>query len=699
MKTKERIPDWHLPKLHRQLRALQREAAKNGEAYSELMPDLNDAIRRVALVELLGTKSFAALAGLQGAGKSTIAVNLYRDKKGVSALDGLIPTNPGRGERLPIIIEEDSAAREIGLYGITFADKHDLVVTADNFPAKALDRAEFQRQSTGHSDDFVLLKIVVPGEHVLGAGLALLVLPGFESAHEKEAWQQFVWIAVEMSRICAFVFDGPTYAADENRQVLERIKKSHAERKTPPVFLLSRSDGVPDGNELLKATVLQDFNLPKDLVICTGTADWAARAQQPVKVAFAKLTDMPLSAKARQVARIEAEILPAVDAAIVALEVVIQEAEVIPSAEETHVKKVIALLREHRSRTFDDLKSTLERIFESHKNTAMDMFNHELAGRDTPDRVKNWFQKFFHPVRGEVELDDLISSLWKKSSKISDRERFVDGITSLLRKRLPILCAGSGSEASDVHSLISYAPPKEQLAQITPEVLDCLKILFVPDPSGKRADLSSPHFARALELAPLLAIEAVRLANALGDQLPVVLRGAERGSAERGSAERGLEWVPGLRDTKGVIVSALGVVLGIDLAADNQADTLGGLFTSLGMNTAAAAAFANWCTVAIGLAAVINMIRGELVFADYRDKATATIALEKIKEAYVTEMLRCSDEALDFVEERIVRTLGETYHLTSALGDREKLIRRLANAKSAVKQMRESCYVYRPAVA
>ena len=147
-------PELLLPELNRALRELRGAASLlNDESLdAEFLP----VMRRLLLAELMGNSWIVAIAGLQGAGKTTLLRTMY----GLTDEDAKwLTTNEGRGEKLPILIIEQSdrihAQGAVRALQSTSPGQFALV-------EREVSQAEFQQAFSGGDPQVLLPVLKVP---------------------------------------------------------------------------------------------------------------------------------------------------------------------------------------------------------------------------------------------------------------------------------------------------------------------------------------------------------------------------------------------------------------------------------------------------------------------------------------------------------------------------------------------------------
>lgn len=243
---------------------------------SELYHDLNDRllrlIREVKVSKVLYDCPVIAIAGSQGAGKTTFIKNLY-------SIDGWFDGNEGLGEHLPVIIMEKA--------GITVPTAEVLSLKADSQAEKTVCITEAREITKDEFKDIVfdnprpeniLTKLYIPIDNANAifknsdANIGFLLLPGYEEIDQfNKSEQEFMRHSLILSCAQIVVVDQSRLA--DNRQIkIAKDLYNECLQYNEPIIVVSKTENANDKlrNEL-KNRAREVFKLKEDNEpICSG---------------------------------------------------------------------------------------------------------------------------------------------------------------------------------------------------------------------------------------------------------------------------------------------------------------------------------------------------------------------------------------------------------------------------------------------
>lgn len=241
------------------------------EEREEFVPELHQALRACQMISLIYGHTVIAVAGSQGAGKTTLIRELY-------GLDGTwLAGNEGQGERVPVMVLEDEAvtAPQGFLYRWT-----DEVGTAGmrGTPVSSAAFGNATRAWGGNTLELPVLR--VPVRHAGGRSKAgFMLLPGYEEINDRnEAWQAFMRLALVAASACVLVTDG-SLLAQHHDTILVDLKEQQLAGVEPVIAIAKTEKMAEERRAELRATAAARFGVPEERAICTGSgnaADWEA---------------------------------------------------------------------------------------------------------------------------------------------------------------------------------------------------------------------------------------------------------------------------------------------------------------------------------------------------------------------------------------------------------------------------------------
>lgn len=234
-------------------------------------------MRRLLLCQTLGQYSLLAVAGTQGAGKTTLIKSLY-ELEGEDA-DWLKP-NEGRGETYPILVTEgalDAPAEGFVWKLVREGDRRNVsrVSLLDGMRTIVEAQEEFRRACSETNAHELLVELRLPGKLKLGDRKGWLLLPGYEaSTRDNEVWQKTMRAALSGASGAIIVTDETRLARDQSDLARDAI--GTALRNIAPVVVISKTEGIRNDVERLvdlEARAAEAFGVPARRVQCIGLAE------------------------------------------------------------------------------------------------------------------------------------------------------------------------------------------------------------------------------------------------------------------------------------------------------------------------------------------------------------------------------------------------------------------------------------------
>ncbi|WP_337049181.1 hypothetical protein [Serratia fonticola] len=250
---------------------------EHGEA-TENVDHIIDVLRQVELTALLQQESIYAIAGMQGAGKTTLA-------KAVLGIDDeWLDANPGRGEQVPLFIEQVDGDP---------ADYPQVVYQCLN-----LNTGEIEpQQGDGGEQLQSLLRDWNSVRRYEKAGFKLLypklliskknsfidelvtwaLLPGYELTTGKNyLWQDMMRHVLVNARGVMFVTDASLLANDSKSGVLQDLRDNFSARG--PVVVISKTEMLGEQEiEQLKTSaaerIFPNIGMKKEDIVATGSGN------------------------------------------------------------------------------------------------------------------------------------------------------------------------------------------------------------------------------------------------------------------------------------------------------------------------------------------------------------------------------------------------------------------------------------------
>lgn len=216
-------------------------------------------LRKLYISSVLEDKTVICIAGLQGAGKTTMMRNFYGlDEK-------YLPGTQGRGERIPVFITEKKITTP-EMYAIRIEKTNDGEYIKNRI---AIQTDSYKELSSGKDANVLFLELYVPYKYTFNENLSFMLLPGYE--RRMDEWRELVSFSVSSSDAAVFVFDESRYANVNNEECLNEISELFGKNL---VYAITHTEESSDHNEALKQNVIKDLKIPEeqtDRIVCVSS--------------------------------------------------------------------------------------------------------------------------------------------------------------------------------------------------------------------------------------------------------------------------------------------------------------------------------------------------------------------------------------------------------------------------------------------
>jgi len=705
-------PELLLSKLNESLREL-RGAARvldNNALDDQLLP----VLRRLTLAEIMNNRWLIAVGGTQGAGKTTLVRTLYELQEN----DPWLPANEGRGETLPILIQESADHDSPKGYAMV------LEPAAGGLPQfvtgeKPLEAVDFVKACRGQLPEVLLPVLRVPRRHFQQDGQALLLLPGYEKrTTNNEVWQDLMRQALVGAAGCVIVTDSTRMANQVQQEVVKDMLANEL-RTVRPLIVIAKTEAFGSDEEKLeqlRQTAIAAFELEGDdaarRVFCAGAGVNGAGAdyvQRWLPGLSAALRDMSLSGTAsRQIQLAKLEQALSVDLAAVLREIRTQallfsrqggagggELETLKdcldafdqasaSLRDQHQQMVRNLTGAHYGQAWEDMQDCLQRDHEGVWN-----------------KITSTFDSVTETQR---QLEKDVLSAWHKPGSLL--EQYTTGLGKLTAGAVgPGLSRATlGSSASPLQRL-GYVDAENHpvQARFTDEKVQSNLHALLRSRAGEvNTDVTDKDLERTARLLPAMVLEYTRIASVLPQLVQVnettLVQMPEVDVA--GSMRKVQQQFGDFADTSRGILKGIAAIMAVDVAADGQADIINALLSAVGVSTGTAtatgAATAGGATSAAGAAGMTiggavaaavaigylaHSAMQEVKRYDTQVRGLANSMLQNTRDHHQAHFAARYDELMDTMRTHLKQGLRQRYGLDQRLMQQDRLQKALADVK------------------
>ena len=706
-------PEHLLPALNHALRSLYGAMDVLGEGSAGLDGELLDIMRRFHLAEVLGAYSIVAVAGPQGAGKSTLMRGLY-DLDG--AAGDWLPANEGTDEKVPVLIVEDAGQRRPQGF-IRKLAKHAGASGKVKVEEVPISEEEFRAACCGEDTQALLPVLKVPPRYFKRSGAAWLLLPGYERENDaNREWQQLMRQGFIGSSFFVVVTDGTRLASNAQDQMIKDIR-SGALQEIEPVIVLSKTEkdaGKPEELEALRRTAAEMFGLDENQaarrIVCTGPSnneEYKAVWRPVLTALFQEMSGGGADHRRDQLHQLEQVVRKdlgrVLDRVKGTARAWLQAGDSVDSGGAQVLKDCLDAFDGGRDGLREKFQAQVNTLLRSHASAAWT----DLQGRLGKNRegILNKARNLFQTVsEDELALQKDVLEAWAKPGAVVDG--FVDGLRSVTAGVLggPPVPAGqtlpaTGGErtiavrmqqlgyADAAGNLVSWREPSDDTLQELRRIL------------GDDDTRTGPDLRKAVRLLPAVMLENARAASLLLPELMLSEDSPDQMPAADVAASLGRlrERVEEAREFSRTIIAGLTALAATDIAEDGKLNLFGALGSATaaaggaGATGAAGAAAANPVVLAVIAVGAVGYIAHqgfqEARQYDYLVRSHAHGMLLGIKESHDLHFMATFDDLMDKTREYLETRLRARYGMDEMLMKRDRLSKALADVGSARRGM------------
>lgn len=586
-------PEIMLTELNDALRRLR--GACSDLADDDINEKLLAVMRRLLLAEVLGNKWIVAIGGSQGAGKTTLMSSMY-DLGGSGP--GWLQGNPGRGEKMPVLIVEIEDLKEPQGY-VRRLEKDELSkgYILQEVPVNI---EEFQRVVYDPKAEDLLPVLKVPQRFFKRENQAWLLLPGYEKQERaNRSWQELMRQAMIAAGGCIIVTD-ETRMANQQQQEIVRDMLENELRECSPYIVISKTEAHRNNFERradLKASAQATFKVPAERaetnIILSG-ADNVGYVNEWMPQLHRAIDDLNFTGRSDRnvqmshLAKIVGTDLNRVLAAI----------------------RSKALLYYRRSKSGDsDGADVLEEVLEAFNEAANQLREEhlakvtELTGKAYGDAakaldqrlasdhegLKNWlFTAFDSTTETKQKMQSLVQDSWKKAAPglFTSYTKALEALTAQKLGRLPEAYSPDSAHApkrlGNAHKLVQlgyiHASGRPvRFSNLNATNASDIKILLGNSSKALEpvAQEVSKKFTNSVGLIPAMTLEYSRILYTLpelvglkDDFTPL------SGSTDANMAVEGVESLSAGVELGRTAIRSLAGIMAVDVISDGDSDIL-----------------------------------------------------------------------------------------------------------------------------
>ncbi|MDM0010158.1 hypothetical protein QTI51_37285 [Variovorax sp. J22G73] len=675
---------------------------------------LKQALSQLIVAETMSKNWIIAVAGSQGAGKTTLVQALYGLASGP---DSWLKPNEGRGEKMPVLVVEDPACKipQGTLRVLDRVGDRTALATRDVKPA------EFHAAVCGELPEVVLPVLLVPLRHFHREGQAMLLLPGYEVIdRDNNAWQNLMRLALVGAAGCIVVTDETRMAGEQESAILRDMLATQLNGMRPLVAI-SKTEGLasqPESVQRLKQRAADVFDIPSDRldasVHCIGVAD-PDYALQWLPRLSAALRDISLggsAARKTQLTRLESVVSDdlgrVLDLARVRAQLHYAVDEDVGGATEV-VKRFLEAFDGSRDELREEVRKAVSKLSQKHFDCARNELDRILPERH--EGLMNKFKGVLDTVsESQQQLESSVKDAWAMSGPVLKRfAEETEGISKLamgVPKSSAETPARIGSHTLAIDQSRQPAPAETRATErpdaVRPNADDIanLQILFHDrypvEQAGNEKSITKTNktLERTIQLLPALTLEFLRTATlhpSLVGVDPKTLQPLPAADLAASLEKVGQQFNQATELSKS-IMRGVAVVMAVDVGVDGELNSVPALINVLTGSGGAAAAAGTVASAVVGVVAVAYLAHSALQEVRRHDGQVRSIAhgmLHSIADGHQIHFMERVDEVLDRVRERLAQQLRRRYHLDEKLMTQDRLAKALSDVESHRRELLE----------
>lgn len=575
-------------------------------------------MRRLMLAEVIGNQWMVAVGGSQGAGKTTLVRTLY-DLQGEDAR--WLEPNEGRGEQLPILIQEDAqCVRPQGMLRRFCATPDGGAELQDD----TVDIATFAKATRGDDPQVMLPILKVPRRLFRHDQQALMLLPGYEAVQrDNRDWQETMRLTLVGAAGCIVVTD-PTRLANSQQGEIQRDLLPEELRTSCPLVVVTKTEGSandPQRQQDLRRSAAEVFFPEEDSataaarVLCVGAddPDYVQRWRPQVERALRDLSAGSGADRQLQLARLAHTLDRDLG----------QVLNRVNSRTALHLHGTsgdgAALVLQDCLRTYDE---SVEDLRSDYQHTIRQLLEQQAgeAWKQLEQRLGADYEGFWNKAgrlldtvsETHIRLRDEVAQAWAHPGELLPQ--YVEAVRDLSGpKRLPLqktTAVAIGKTPATVLHQLGYvdaqgqpvAQPKTRLTDETTHTN--LRVLLQGRTELGTTERAESTLQDTVQLLPTMALEYSRVAAALPALIHLQGQSTDLPQADVLGTLRHVEQQFGqFSDVSKSLLKGLGAMLAIDVVADGHLDLIGAIGSVFGLGSANAAAAATTAATVSGTAA------------------------------------------------------------------------------------------------
>ena len=232
----------------------------NDDRMSDIAGNILGSLRKLLVATTLYKRQVICIAGLQGAGKTTLMRYFYD-------LDDTLVGTIGVGERVPVLITERKDIRRPMLYSIKIIRKGEEYLEI----REEINPKDYETQTHASNESIMYFELFVPFKFIKDSNddsACFMLLPGHEvEKGDKYYLNNLIEFSVNSSDAAVFVLNQTRLSYEENQTYMRNVEKKFHNQI---VYVISQSETTEDDNASTKKTLMDEYAIPDRRIVCYG---------------------------------------------------------------------------------------------------------------------------------------------------------------------------------------------------------------------------------------------------------------------------------------------------------------------------------------------------------------------------------------------------------------------------------------------
>lgn len=650
---------------------------------------LLESHRTLTIMSMMSERYVIAVAGPQGAGKTTTMHWLY------DLPEAYLPMNAITGERLPVLLIEHDRDGFQG-YVHTYNRKTSSLDRSKATP----DICKTTAKHPGPED--VMVEIAVPQRVFDVPGQGFLLLPGVEQGDSFHI--QLAERVLPTAATALMCVDAGLLARSKVDDEVRRVRKEMQVGNTKLLYALTKPEGQEKTRDAF-STLKERFSVEDDQRIATiyppdehGQIAW----RNQIRDAIRKYGDIPRGRRDAEGQALRDTLYTLEDHLTVIRERLDHARINIRSEERSQIEVLLNEFDKSASRQREELKKDLDHKLSNYCAKAKDRVARRIRSEKNIGKVKRLLKG---PLSKRIDFQQLVQDEWESAGDNGPAKPVMNALTLSCHRRLPRqsgfpqLGPDGKDDDTDAYSVqhrremigsLILADREVQPKHDQSGMVRDVRYLMVKS-EGQDSDEKkiTDNFRQSVQSIPTLALETMRIA--------FVANSLDGISIDQDDSEVALEEAFGPRDLtkeaarsrdqgKGLL-QGIGAMMGLDYLPDGELDIVNEIVAAAGGS--AKMAYLGPAVVALGMGyaghAVLKTIRQH----DVSRNDAAQFAFDRIQSRTQENVLSVYDDYMAHVREHMERVVREKLNVDNKFADYYNVQAVLADVEDSIRETKQ----------